>query len=278
MHLRPGAPCVGKRVVGIAAAIVAIVSSPRLYNTTKIIVPVVAILFSGATRTCPSCAASWRSGRGRQLPFSCGTTTRCTSWHRRSSCSRCRHGSDPGGRETRGELRTARDALRLSLARLRAMERRTSVSMRAPRCDSSRRREGGRPRAAASHSTTLALLPLCGLVLACPFALDNALDAYGGASRVDVRTGADDERRVPSGRAAGASARRHRSDGVLAAALIGQAFRAKRTLRLGALVTVAARRCYSPRYRWPRRVPRCRRRWRSCGRRTDHRNASPRVA
>ena len=35
----------GSTAVGVAAAIVAIVSSPRLYNTTKVIVPVISILF-----------------------------------------------------------------------------------------------------------------------------------------------------------------------------------------------------------------------------------------
>ena len=44
----------GSSVVGLAAAVVAIVSSPRLYNTTKVIVPVFAILFQWRYADLPS--------------------------------------------------------------------------------------------------------------------------------------------------------------------------------------------------------------------------------
>src|SRR5437868_14241750 len=44
----------GSTAVGVAAAAVAIVSSPRLYNTTKVIVPVLAILFQWRYADLPS--------------------------------------------------------------------------------------------------------------------------------------------------------------------------------------------------------------------------------
>jgi len=55
----------GSTAVGVAAAVLAIVSSPRLYNTTKVIVPVVAILFQWRYADVPS--------RGRLLALAAWT-------------------------------------------------------------------------------------------------------------------------------------------------------------------------------------------------------------
>src|SRR5258705_2764171 len=59
----------GSTAVGVAAAIVAIVSSPRLYNTTKVIVPVISILCEWRYADRPTRGRLLTLGAWTAIPF-----------------------------------------------------------------------------------------------------------------------------------------------------------------------------------------------------------------
>ena len=240
----------GSTAVGVAAAIVAIVSSPRLYNTTKVIVPVITIVLQWRYADSPT--------RGRLLGLAGWTAMAFLLRHdyavyvAASTFVLLAVGHWPHAREA--VVRCGMYAVAALLCALpwllyvqwyEGLPEYASAALRFVQSEGRRTGEGG-PQAAYY---VMALIPLTGLVLAytrsrTPSAVDAA--RAGGAGTLTAAHLASTSvfmlmmnavflRDVLVARLPDAIA----PTAVLAAALIGQTF-TPRVLRIGAFVTVAA--------------------------------------
>ncbi len=225
----------GSPIAGIAAAIVAIVSSPRLYNTTKIIVPVVAILVQWRYADLPSmrrliAIAAWTAIafllRHDYAVYVVASTMVLLA---------ARHRPDPREAARRAAIYGGTVVLFASpwLAYVQWNEGLGEYASAALRFVASegRRTAAGRPQALYY---LLALVPLCGLLLA--FARARTLTAahLASTSVLVLMMNAVFLRDVLLARRPDVIA----PTVILAAALIGQVFHAK-ALRIGALIACA---------------------------------------
>ena len=222
----------GSPVVGIAAAIIAIVSSPRLYNTTKIIVPVVAILAQWRYADIPNMRRLIAIGGWTAIAFLLRHDYAVYVVASTIILLAVRHRADPREATTRAAIYGGVVVLFASpwLAYVQWNEGLGDYASAALRFVAS---EGQRTAASPPQALyyLLALLPLCGLLLA--FTRTRTLTAahLASTSVLVLMMNAVFLRDVLLARLPDVIA----PTVVLSAALMGQVFQA-RALRVGALI------------------------------------------
>ena len=225
----------GSPIAGIAAAIVAIVSSPRLYNTTKIIVPVVTILLQWRYADTPNMRRLIAMGAWTAIAFLLRHDYAVYVVASTIILLAVRHSSDLREATNRVAIYGGVVVIVASpwLAYVQWNEGLGEYASAALRFAASegRRTAAGPPQALYY---LLALLPLCGLVVA--FARTRTLTAahLASTSVLVLMMNAVFLRDVLLARLPDVIA----PTVVLAAALIGQVFQAK-ALRVGALIVCA---------------------------------------
>jgi hypothetical protein len=233
----------GSALVGIAAAILAIVSSPRLYNTTKVIVPVVAILVQWRYADMPSVRRLMAIGGWTAVAFLLRHDYAVYVVASTIVLLAVRHASEP--REAIRRLTAYGGVALLCVSPWLAyvqwnegLREYVSAALRFVASEG-RRTATGRPQALYY---LFALFPLCGFVLAWRRGLPSRTEPprFGAAHLASASTlvllmNAVFLRDVLVARLPDAIA----PTVVLAAALMGQVF-ASKTLRAGALIVCGA--------------------------------------